>query len=110
MIEVKRPWGDFKRFVLNKKCTVKILTIKPRHRLSLQYHNKRVENWYFLDSGIVQLGNKKIKVKNGSIIKVKPKIPHRVIALNNPVRFLEVSTGDFNEKDEVKLEDDYGRK
>jgi mannose-6-phosphate isomerase len=110
MKEVKRPWGDFEEFVLNKKCTVKILTIKPRQRLSLQYHNHREEMWYFLDKAIVQIGKKKIKVKEGSIIKIKPKVLHRAIALNNKVKFLEVSLGKFSEKDEVKLEDKYGRK
>jgi mannose-6-phosphate isomerase-like protein (cupin superfamily) len=109
MKEVKRPWGDFKRFVLNKKCTVKVLTIKPRQELSLQYHNHREEMVYFFDKAVVQLGKRKIKVKKGTTIIIKKREPHRVIALNNTVRYLEVSLGDFNEKDEVRLEDKYGR-
>lgn len=107
---VKRPWGDFKQFVLNEKCTVKLLTIKPKQELSLQYHQKRDESWYFLDNAIVQLKNKKIKVKEGDLIKVKKKTPHRIIAEKNKVRVIEICFGKFQEKDEKRLEDKYNRK
>ena len=66
---VKRPWGYFNQFVKNKKCTVKILEIMPKQELSLQYHKKRKEMWYFLTDGYVQLGLEKRKVKKGD----KPK-------------------------------------
>jgi len=107
---VKRPWGNFKQFVLNKKCTVKILEINPKQELSLQFHNKREETWYFLDDAFVQLGNRKKRVKQGSLIKVPRKKVHRIIADKKKVRFLEISFGEFKEGDEVRLRDDYGRK
>jgi len=107
---VKRPWGDFKEFAKNKKCTVKILEINPKQELSLQFHNQRAELWYFLDKAIVQLGSKKIQVKEGSIIKIPRKKAHRIIAMNTKARVLEVSFGNFSEKDEIRLEDAYGRK
>jgi len=109
MKEVKRPWGLFREFVLNKKCTVKILELHPYQRLSLQLHKKREENWFFLTPGIVQIKNKKFKVKENQLIKVKKNTPHRVIAKKNKVKFLEISIGKFEEKDEIRLEDDYGR-
>jgi mannose-6-phosphate isomerase len=105
----KKPWGDFKEFVLNKKCTVKILTVNPKGVISLQYHNNRDEMWYFLTSGYVQLGDKKKKVKKGEIINIKKKQLHRVFAKDKKVEFLEISFGDFNEKDIVRLDDKYGR-
>jgi mannose-6-phosphate isomerase len=110
MKEVKRPWGLFKQFVLNKKCTVKIIEIKPNQELSLQKHKKRVESWYFLTSGIVQIRDKKRKVKEGEIIEVKKNIPHRILAGNNTVKVLEVSFGNFKEDDEIRLEDKYNRR
>lgn len=106
---VKRPWGLFKQFILNKKCTVKILELKPREELSLQVHKKRVEQWYFFDDAVVQIKNKKIKVREGDVIKIGKKNPHRIIAKNKKVRVLEISLGSFDEKDEVRLEDKYGR-
>ncbi len=106
---IKRPWGEMKRFVLNKKCSVKILTIKPKQMLSLQKHKKRDEMWYFLTPGQVQLGKRKIKVKKESVIKIKRNTAHRIIAGENKVIVLEISFGRFSEKDEVRLEDKYGR-
>ncbi len=110
MKEVKRPWGDFKQFVLNKKCTVKILSLNHNQELSLQIHKKRTEMWYFLDKAIVQLGKKRMKVSIGDIIKIKKMVPHRIIAGKNKVQVLEISFGKFDEKDEIRLEDIYGRK
>lgn len=110
MKEVVRPWGNFKQFVLNKKCTVKILTINPKQELSLQSHKKRTENWYFLDKGIAQIGSKKIKVKEGDYIHIKKRQKHRIITQKNKVRLIEISFGEFDEHDEKRFEDKYGRK
>jgi mannose-6-phosphate isomerase-like protein (cupin superfamily) len=110
MKEVKRPWGAFKQFVLNKKCTVKILEIKPRQELSLQKHKKREENWYFLNSGIVQVGEKRKKVKEGEMINIGKNVPHKILAEDKKVTVLEISFGEFSENDEIRLEDKYHRK
>ncbi len=109
MKKVTRPWGNFKQFVLNKKCTVKIIEINPKQQLSLQLHNKREEMWYFLEPAIVQIGSKKFSVKEGQLIRVPKKVAHRVKAGTKKVRFLEISYGEFKERDEVRLEDAYGR-
>ncbi len=106
---VKRPWGDFKQFTLNEKSTVKILSVNPNQELSLQKHKKRIEVWYFLTEGWVQLGNKKKKIKKGEIVNIKKGQAHRIFAKNKKVEVLEVSFGTFNEKDEIRLEDKYGR-
>lgn len=106
---VKRPWGWFKQFVLNKKCTVKILELKAEEELSLQVHKRREEQWYFFDNAVVQMKNKKIKVKEGDLVKIGKRVPHRILAGKKKTRVLEVSFGDFEEKDEVRIEDKYGR-
>lgn len=106
----KRPWGNFKEFVKNKKCTVKIIEVKPKQELSLQYHKHRMEIWYFLDFGYVVLGKKKKKVKEGDIIKVSKTKLHRVGSTGKRVRFLEIAFGDFKEGDIIRVEDRYGRK
>lgn len=110
MIVVKRPWGDFKRFVLNQECTVKIISVKPGEELSLQYHNNRKEMWYFITDGFVQIGNKKKKIGKGEIVNIPKKTAHRASAGNKEAVFLEISFGYFDEKDEVRIEDKYGRK
>jgi mannose-6-phosphate isomerase-like protein (cupin superfamily) len=109
MKEVKRPWGKFKQFVLNKKCTVKIIEINPKQELSLQLHKHREEEWYFLTSGIVQIRKQKKKVRNGEIIRIEKNTPHRLIAGNKKALVLEISFGNFREGDEIRMEDKYGR-
>ena len=110
MKKVVRPWGNFKQFALDQECTVKLLTLKPHGELSLQSHKKRVENWYFLDKAMVQVGNRKFSVKEGSFIHIGKNEKHRIISKKNKVRLIEVAFGKFDEKDETRFEDKYGRK
>lgn len=109
MKQVKKPWGYFKQFVLNKKCTVKILTVNPKSELSLQKHKNRAETWYFLTDGYVQKGKKRFKVKKGEIIKVGKGVIHRIYAGAEKVEVLEITIGNHDEKDIIRLEDKYGR-
>ncbi|MDP2925957.1 MAG: mannose-6-phosphate isomerase [Nanoarchaeota archaeon] len=105
-----RPWGKYKRFTLNEISTVKIIKVKPNSILSLQYHNKRREMWYFLTEGYVQIGNKKKKIKKEGIVEIPVKTLHRLYAKDKEVVVLEVSFGFFDENDIVRVEDVYGRK
>jgi mannose-6-phosphate isomerase-like protein (cupin superfamily) len=107
---VYRPWGLFRQFVLNEKCTVKILEVKKHEELSLQKHKQRVENWYFITSGYVQINGKVKKVKEGELIKIGKNVAHRLIAKEKNVKVLEISFGNFSEKDEIRLEDKYNRR
>jgi len=107
---VRRPWGVFKQFALNKKCTVKIIEVKPMEELSLQKHKKREENWYFITPGIVQIGKNIKKIKEGQLVKIKKNTSHRILAGDKSVKVLEISFGNFREDDEIRLEDKYNRK
>ena len=110
MKEVRRPWGVFKQFALNEKCTVKIIEVKSMQELSLQKHKKRDEKWYFITPGIIQVGNNIKRIKEGEMVKIKKNTPHRILAGANEVKVLEISSGNFDEKDEIRLEDKYHRK
>ena len=107
---VKRPWGLFKQFSLNEKSTVKILAIKPNQSLSLQKHKQRRELWYFLTYGYVQIGAKEKKVEKGEVVKINKGVAHRIFAKEKEVQVLEISFGKFDERDEIRLEDEYARK
>jgi mannose-6-phosphate isomerase len=109
--EVKRPWGKFRQYALNEKCTVKVLTVKPNSILSKQVHKKRNELWIILDEGLqVEVGNRKFTAKKNQEIMIKKGTAHRIGSKRKGGRFLEVSFGTFDEKDEIRLEDKYGRK
>ena len=86
MKEVKKPWGGFKQFILNKKCTVKILVVNPNQALSLQKHKKRKELWFFLTPGYLQVGKKKPKVKKGELIRLNKNTSHRLFAKQKSYR------------------------
>jgi mannose-6-phosphate isomerase len=106
----KRPWGGFEQFTLNEISTVKILTLRPQQRFSLQKHSSRSEFWRFLDNPAkVTIGKKTFRVKKGDEIKIPSGSLHRIQALSKPVSVLEISLGKFKEKDIKRLDDDYGR-
>jgi len=107
---VKKPWGNEEEFALNSKCTVKILTVKPLSKTSLQYHYHRDEFWKVIDGKVrIWIGNRKILAKVGDEFFIKRKVKHRLEGLSVEGKVLEISFGKFDEKDIVRVEDDYGR-
>lgn len=110
-ITINRPWGKFEQFTLNESSTVKIITINAGKRTSLQFHKKRSEFWKVLDNPVkVTIGNKISTAKKGDEIFIPVKTKHRLQGLSKPARVLEISFGNFDEKDIVRVEDDYNRK
>ena len=106
----RRPWGGFIEFTHNEKSTVKILTVKPRKRFSLQYHKKRDEFWKVLDNPVkITIGKKTFKAKKGDEFFIRRGQLHRAEAFSKSVHILEISFGSFDEKDIVRKEDDFGR-
>ncbi|MBR9706385.1 mannose-6-phosphate isomerase [Candidatus Pacearchaeota archaeon] len=107
---VKKPWGGEKHFIHNELSTVKILIVKPFQILSLQKHRKRKEVWHFLTDGWVQLGKREKKMKKGDTITIQKMQAHRIFSKGKKVEVLEVSLGHFDQNDEIRLEDKYGRR
>jgi mannose-6-phosphate isomerase len=91
--------------------TVKVIGVQQGAALSLQYHHRRDELWVVLDPGArVELGDKIIYPQVGDRVIIPRTMAHRLSAAGNkPVRILEVSFGEFDEDDIVRLEDVYGR-
>jgi mannose-6-phosphate isomerase-like protein (cupin superfamily) len=106
----KRPWGSFT--VVGEwsgKITVKILTVEPRSRLSLQKHMHRREEWLCLSgSADVQVGRRSFRMKVGDWVRVQRNQLHRIYS-EAGAEILEVSVGKYSETDIVRIEDDYGR-
>lgn len=108
--QVERPWGSFRRFTKNMPSTVKILEVNPNEILSLQSHNKRSEFWYVIEgNGFFEVNEKKIEVKENNEQYIPIGIKHRISSGENGIKVLEISFGDFDEEDEIKYEDKYGR-
>jgi mannose-6-phosphate isomerase-like protein (cupin superfamily) len=108
---VERPWGNFRQFVSNACVTVKIITVEPGHRLSLQTHSHRGEFWQVLDVPIeVTVGDRTWTAEVGEAVWVPVGSVHRMANKGERAgRLLEIAYGDFDEADIVRLEDDYAR-
>ncbi|OIO19386.1 MAG: mannose-6-phosphate isomerase [Candidatus Magasanikbacteria bacterium CG_4_10_14_0_8_um_filter_32_14] len=107
----ERPWGKFEQFCHNEQVTVKIITVKPNSKLSLQYHHKRDEFWRVVGgSGQIVLGKKIIDVNIGDEHYIPKETKHRMIAKDEKLEIMEIAFGEFDENDIVRLEDDYNRK
>jgi mannose-1-phosphate guanylyltransferase/mannose-6-phosphate isomerase len=109
----QRPWGKFRRFVHNEPCTVKVISVLPGRRLSLQSHRRRSELWVFLDDGaVVEIDGDQSRPARDATVFIPCGARHRLAAAADapgPVRVLEMGFGDFDEDDIVRYDDDHGR-
>ncbi len=111
VFSLERPWGDFRQFVTNETVTVKIITVQPRQRLSLQRHEHRGELWQILDEPMdITVDDRVWSAAPGEIVWVPRGATHRMgNSGERPARLLEVAFGHFDESDIERLEDDYSR-
>ncbi|MDE2212965.1 MAG: phosphomannose isomerase type II C-terminal cupin domain [Patescibacteria group bacterium] len=106
----ERPWGFFEQFTLNTPSTVKLLSVRSGEALSLQTHAKRDEFWHVLSGeGVVTIGDSTQKVHAQKEFFIPRGTAHRAEALEHDLWMLEISFGDFDEEDIVRLKDRYGR-
>ena len=140
-IDFERPWGGFividekqskffsekffnglniENLKISGKLSPKILLIKPKSRLSWQYHFRREEIWkvYSGSVGVIVSDTdkeKKMKKLNpGDEIKLKREQRHRLIGLDDWAVVAEIwqhteKDNPSDENDIVRLNDDYGR-
>jgi len=137
----QRPWGGFLVIDENQaqkfsnqffkginvdtlkiggKLSPKILIVKPKARLSWQYHNRRAEIWqvYKGSTGIIRSDSDaetKMKVYNeGDKITLKQGERHRLIGLDDYAVISEIwqhtdPTHPSDEEDIIRVQDDFGR-
>ena len=109
-----RPWGEFYGWDTGKNWYVKTMYVKPRKRLSLQYHHHRSERWILVEGDLTAVIVKndirtEHPLKVGDTFIVHKGTAHRLMSKRGGV-VVEVAIGStFNEEDIVRLEDDHGR-
>ncbi|MTI94686.1 MAG: cupin [Firmicutes bacterium] len=110
---VEKPWGTEEWIAHNEFYVLRILNIKKGARVSLQYHEQKVESLY-IDKGSAiytfQRPGGEVEeriIKAGDILEHRPYEIHREEALED-MRIIEVSTPEID--DIIRLDDDYGRK
>ena len=110
--EVSRPWGKYDSLDKGEGYQVKLITVKPGAKLSIQMHHHRAEHWVVVSG--------QAKVTNGDKIFLLSKnesthIPVGVVhSLENPgmvdLKLIEVQSGSYlGEDDIVRIADNYGR-
>ena len=110
-----RPWGTFKVVEVSPNYLVKIITVKPDHRLSLQYHKYRDEDWYILNGiATVTIDDEELDLGTGEFITVPAGTLHRIANnTDDDIEILEVQVatngGVLSEEDIVRISDDYNR-
>ena len=112
MRRVEKPWGYELIWAETDRYVGKVLHINAGERLSLQYHERKMET-ILVSRGKMELEffasdqapQRKVLV-SGESFHINPGLRHRMIALEDTDVF-EVSTPDLD--DVVRLEDKYGR-
>ena len=112
-VRINKPWGYFEVLIETENSKVKILSINPSQKLSLQKHEHRSETWYVIQGvATVTKGEEIMELVTGESVVIEQREKHRIENLNDEVlEIIEIQAGTyFGEDDIVRLEDIYGRK
>ena len=140
--DIDRPWGGFyvidesqaqnfanlffnnldvSKLSLSGKLSPKILVIKPRKRLSWQYHHRRSEIWSVIKESIKviksddDIERELINLRAGEQIEIAKEERHRIIGTDKYALVAEMwihtdKDNPSNEEDIVRIQDDFDRK
>lgn len=109
---IPKPWGFEEVWAEHYPYVAKILHIKQGHKLSLQYHRRKMETLRVLSGTLtltVSNGEEQLilNLEPGETYHIEPRIIHRMAAIQGDVEVLETSTSET--WDVVRLQDDYNR-
>lgn len=114
----ERPWGNFTVLAElrdqggSKDVIIKRLEVHPGKRLSYQQHQLRAEHWYAVSgSGLAVINDEEIPLSAGESVEIQINDKHRLDNRNGtePLIVIETITGEFDEYDNERLEDDFNR-
>ncbi len=111
-IREEKPWGYFETLMETVSSKVKLLSISPGHKLSLQKHRYRSETWYVINGKAkVTKGNERYSMVAGDSVIIEANEQHRLENISETqLEIIEIQTGTyFGEDDIVRLKDSYGR-
>ncbi len=140
--DIERPWGGFyvldesqaqsfaslffnnldvSKLSLSGKLSPKILVIKPKKRLSWQYHYRRSEIWSVIKGGIIvsksddDVERELTNLNAREQIEIAKEERHRIIGTDKYALVAEVwihtdKDNPSDEEDIVRIQDDFDRK
>ncbi len=106
-----RPWGAFMHLTdIGSNPTVKQIEVFKDKRNSLQRHKWRHEHWFIIKGCFrITIGSEEHIGNPGDHFWVPQGTAHRFAGLADENMLIEVSYGKFDENDNERLEDDWGR-
>ena len=113
-----RPWGNFS--ILDelpgesgtKDVIIKRLEVYPGKRISYQQHRLRHEHWFCISgNGLAIINDQEIPLSHGKSVQINIGDKHRLDNRqgSEPLVVIELITGEFDEYDNERLEDDFNR-
>ncbi|MDR2431187.1 MAG: phosphomannose isomerase type II C-terminal cupin domain [Candidatus Margulisbacteria bacterium] len=108
-----RPWGSFEILSDRVNFKVKILTVLPHKRLSLQSHKRRAENWVVAaGEALVTVDDELLILSAGQHVAIPRQTKHRLENRGETdLIVIETQTGDyFGEDDITRYADDFQRR
>ena len=108
----ERPWGTYKTVAMDDGYQVKVITVNPGGKLSLQKHFKRAEHWVVVAGTPTVTVDDSVKTYNvNDAIYIPLESVHRMENQSDePCAIIEVQVGSYlGEDDIVRLDDVYGR-
>lgn len=107
----QRPWGFYRVIESGLNYKVKEIWINQGHRISLQSHQNRKENWSIISGEAgCEIDNKLYTLRELESIIVPKKSKHRITNIGDDIlKIIEVQLGDCKESDISRFQDDYGR-
>ena len=110
--KVYRPWGNYLSIVEEEYWQVKLITVNPGEKLSLQMHHHRSEHWIVVKgTAKVEINNKEEFLKENQSTYIPLGMKHRLTNPGDiPLLLIEVQSGSYiGEDDIIRFEDKYGR-
>ena len=110
--KIYRPWGNYFSIAEDSNWQVKLITVKPGEKLSLQKHLHRSEHWIVVNgTAYVEIEDKQFQLSINQSTFIPKGAKHRLSNLEkNSLDIIEVQSGNYlGEDDIIRLEDIYGR-
>lgn len=108
--KVFRPWGSYEILSVGENFKVKKIVVKPKKRISLQYHKHRSEHWVVVFGvATIEKNSQKFSIKANESVYIKQGDIHRLSnETDENLVMIEVQIGDIvDESDIVRLDDDF---
>ena len=107
-----KPWGQYETFIDSQNYLVKKLTIKPKHRLSLQLHKFRSEHWIVVEgTAKITKGKSRQTLHKNESTFIPQGVVHCIENIGEKhLEIIEVQMGKIlKETDIIRLDDPYKR-